>query len=156
MTADLVERLRTCTAEERKAIAMQILGHKYIQWGIDQYPTMFDDAHRRPGYETGDVTYAVLHPSQPYDDDSVLVRWNIKKDIWTMSFSLGIGGGAFPEGEPILGEDDCSERAALSLLAHFGLLERRSELHPAKIGYMSPYRLNQLASESGKTAKPNQ
>ena len=125
-------------------------GHKYVCYNVDKYPDMFDDAHRRPGYgETGDVTYVILHPYQPYDDDSMLLRWNSgKKHLgekrWTMSFSLGIGGGVFPKGEGILTAGEYGERAGLSLLAHFGLMERRSEFHPATLGYMSPDELQAL------------
>ena len=146
MAADFIELLRTCTAEERKGIAMQIPGHKYVEWNVDEYPNMFDDCFRSPQYEKGDTTYAMIHPDQPYDDDSMLLRWSLKKETWTMSFACM--GCPFSEGKPILEEDDSCERAGLTLLAHFGLMERRSEFHPVKLSYLSPYKFSQLANEN--------
>lgn len=124
-------------------------GYKYVIYNVDEFPNMFDDCYRVRGYEVDDIAYALIHPYQHYDDDSVLVRWDKIRQIWTMSFIFGIGGGQYPKGEFISdGDKDSCERASLILLTHFGLMERRDEFPPAKIGFISPDELRKLANKS--------
>ncbi len=142
-----IKRLKATTVKQ----------YAYTCYNIDKNPTMFDGAHRRPEYgEKGDITCVILHPSQPWDDDSMLLKWNSEERRWNMSFSLGLGGGEFPEGEHIGNGGYLNERAGLTLLNYFYLTARRNEFSPEKLGYLSPEQLQKLGNAGVKNFLPNQ
>lgn len=145
---ELCNLLRNCTPEGRKYIAMNITNkYTYTIYNVKELPGMFKDCYRNEHYERGDVTYAIFHPSQHYDDDMMPLRWNSKERIWTASFLDKFSSIEFPEGKPIYeGDLDSVERAALVLLTHFRLLHRRCEFHPIRLAVLSPEELDKLAA----------
>ncbi|MFA5992924.1 MAG: hypothetical protein WC796_04420 [Candidatus Pacearchaeota archaeon] len=145
MYEDVIEALKVCARDERASLLARIGGHRYRHFNIDEFPNMFDDVHREEQHEYGGVPYAIVHQSQPYGDDTLLVRWDPLMDAWTMSFAA-MGCQFKPRGDLILGDDDPHERAALTILAQFGLIKRRNEFHPTKVGFISPFKLEQLAA----------
>lgn len=105
----------------------------------------YADGYRVNHFEKENITYAILHPSQPYDDDSMLLRWDSNKNRWTKSFQLGLlTCNGFPEGSIIRNGTDPDERASLVLLGYFALEDRAEEFTPEKVGYLHPWVLENL------------
>lgn len=153
MDNKLINFLKTCTPEERKRIVKNITEkYHYSIYNVDKFPDMFEDCYRIGYYEKGDITYAIFHPSQHYDDDMMLLRWDSKEMVWTSSFLDRFSSCEFPEGRPMYeGVEDSIERAALVILTHFRLLHRRSEFPPIKLAFLSPEELRKLAEDDKKT-----
>jgi len=119
--------------------------YTYRHYDPFAWPGAYDDAHRAREFEHGDVTYALLQANPPYDDDSMLLRWDGSRKRWIVNFALVIRGGTYPTGDPIKDQTESGERAALVLLGHFGLEKRANEFTPEEVGSMSPECLIELA-----------
>lgn len=89
----------------------------------------YDLSFRIPQHEGGDISYAILHPNTPCDDDSMLLLWDKNIQMWKSVFDMVIGGVPFDYSKAYMREkienDKPGERAALVLLYHFGL-EKKS------------------------------
>ena len=92
-------------------------------------------------YEKGDVTYAIMHLSQPYDVDAILLRWRLSTGLWTYALELGLMCRSFSNEKNINNEGDPSERASLALLLEFGLEARMGDFTPMELRCMSPEQL---------------
>ena len=85
----------------------------------------------------------------------MLVRWNKTARKWVINFDMIIRDGEYPTGEDIRNGYDGSERAALVLLAYFGLEKRANDFTPEEIAHMSPNDLEALAKDIHEKAPHN-
>lgn len=113
--------------------------YSYLHFQPHAWPGAYADGYRVAQFEDGPVSHAILHPSQPYDDDAMLLRWDSERGVWTMSFQLGLlTCNGFPGGVPLQNQTDPGERASLVLLAHFGKEAKAGTIPPAALAYCSP------------------
>jgi len=80
---------------------------------------------------------AIESPSQPGDDDSLLIIWDRDLRIWTQHYGFS---GSYSK--PSEGFD---ERAALTLLEYFNLLDMAEEFSPNRLMSTSPEELQKIA-----------
>ncbi len=103
----------------------------------------YGGSYRAREYELGDVTHAIIHPDQPYDDDVMLIRWDSKQAVWTLAFANI--GCEFGKGEILKENSGMTERAALVLLSYFELGNRFETFEPSEVMTFNPSRLEEIA-----------